>query len=311
MPTARGELFKAMTEHPIHTLQSGVDAGWLRRGGWPIPGPPDGAEITRLFVLGDTHGNLDWIRSAAKQARRLNCHAIVQLGDFGLWPDMRVMRNEGRAVLNERFLDAVAGSFAHHQMRLLFLDGNHDAHELARAKYPADAVTGIRAIRDGVISWADRGSVWDWHGVKFGALGGATSIDKDARVEGRSWWPTEEITEVELQTLLDRANGSVDVLLTHDAPALVPTLPPLSDPVMRARCERSMSMVARAVDALKPQVLLHGHLHVRYSGLIGRTRWEALASDEENHLPGHSWSILELPSLAVITAADLQRERQP
>jgi hypothetical protein len=193
-----------------------MDASWKLRGGPQVPGPV--GDSARLLVAGDTHGNLDWIGTLSKLAARHGCQGVVHLGDFGLWPDQRVWRSELRAVINDRWLDAVAERAAHHGVWWRFIDGNHDAHPVARHAYPADD-NGVRPIRTGLLDWADRGAVWSWCGVRFGGLGGGVSIDRQFRKEGQSWWPTEFITDDDVNTLIDRAGPEgVDVLVCHDAP---------------------------------------------------------------------------------------------
>ena len=47
-------------------------------------------EVDRVFVLGDIHGNVDFLRRAATTAAEAGCETILQLGDFGaLWPGSR------------------------------------------------------------------------------------------------------------------------------------------------------------------------------------------------------------------------------
>jgi len=285
-----------------------VDASWRVRGGEQVPGPV--GDTARLLVAGDTHGNLDWIGTLCKLAARHGCQGIVQLGDFGFWPDQQVWRSELRLVINNRWLDAVAAVAARHNVWLRVLDGNHDAHPLARHAYPADD-NGVRPIRSGVIDWADRGSVWAWCGRRFAALGGAVSIDKEWRRPEVSWWSTEEITEDELQALVDRAGDtSVDVLLTHDAPELPPGFGELSNSTLAAACRRSARMIEAAADALQPKVLVHGHFHASYRRTVDRSwgtyRLVGLASDEEAaERYGGPWCVLELPSLNVLSRSEL------
>ncbi len=285
-----------------------VDASWKVRGGEQVPGPA--GEPARLLIAGDTHGNLDWIGTLCKLAARHGCQGIVQLGDFGFWPDQQIWRSELRLVINNRWLDAVAAVAARHNVWLRVLDGNHDAHPLARDAYPADG-NGVRPIRSGVIDWADRGSIWSWCGRRFAALGGAVSIDKEWRRPEVSWWSTEEITEAELRTVVDRAAGSrVDVLFTHDAPELPPGFRELSNPTLAAACRRSTQIIEAAADELQPEVLMHGHFHAGYQRLVGRPwgdyRVVGLASDEEAADPyGGAWCVLELPSLRVLAHSEL------
>jgi hypothetical protein len=283
------------------TCQTAVMESWRRRGGQQVPGPSAGS--ARLLVAGDTHGNLDWIGTLSKLAKRHECCGVVQLGDFGLWPDQQMARSRGDfTVLDDRWLDAVAQVADFHRVWWRVLDGNHDAHPLARAAYAADT-NGVRPIRDGVLDWADRGAAWQWGGVRFAALGGAVSIDKQFRVEGRDWWPTEEITDDDLDSLTARVGDGVDVLLTHDSPELPATIRPLADPVLNDRCRRSVDQVNRAVDIARPSLVLHGHYHCRNVAMLerpwGKVRVEGLASDGEAWA-GLSAVILELPSLEVV-----------
>jgi hypothetical protein len=278
-----------------------MEASW-RRSEHQVPAPV--GDPIHLLVAGDTHGNLDWIGTLSKLAARFGCAGVVQLGDFGFWPDQRIWRSEQRAVINHRWLDAVAERAAHHGVWWRVLDGNHDAHPLARAAFASDD-NGVRPIRDGVLDWADRGAVWEWAGVRFAALGGGVSIDRSWRCEGRDWWATETITDADVDALIERAGpDGVDVLLTHDAPMLPPGVQPLADPVLRADCAESIAHIVRAVDAVRPSVVLHGHFHRRYRAVLerpwGNVRVEGVASDQEvGDKYGGPWVILELPSLAV------------
>ena len=260
-----------------------------------VPGPASAS--ARLLVAGDTHGNSWWLHRLASLAVELGCDGVVQLGDFGFWPDQRTLRAYGWATIDNRWLDEIADIYTAKGVWLRVIDGNHDAHPLVRESYPADP-NGVRPLRDGVLDWADRGSVWNWHGRRFGALGGGVSIDRHLRVDGESWWPTETVTDEEVDTLIARATSGLDVLFTHDAPMRPPGLPPLGDVALRADCAASIGRIARAVEATEPRLLLHGHYHRRYTGSYGSVRVEGLASDIEAPRPG-SWAVLDLADLAV------------
>lgn len=260
-----------------------------------VPGPA--SSDARLLVAGDTHGNSWWLRCLAALAVELGCDGVVQLGDFGFWPDQRTIRACGWATIDNRWLDEIAEIYTSKGLWLRVIDGNHDAHPLVRESYPADT-NGVRPLRDGVLDWADRGAVWEWHGVRLGALGGGVSIDRHMRIEGETWWPTETITDDDVDTLISRADGRLDVLFTHDAPMLPPGLRPLGDEILRADCAASTRQIARAVEGTEPTVLLHGHYHRRYTSHHRSTRVEGLASDLEAPRPG-SWVVLNLADLSM------------
>jgi predicted phosphodiesterase len=270
------------------------------RGGRQVPGAtrPD----DRVLVAGDTHGNLWWIGCLVKIAAANGCVGVVQLGDFGFWPDHRILRNCGWATIDNGWLDEVAALCTAAGVWMRVIDGNHDAHPLGRECYPAD-MNGVRPIRDGLLDWADRGAVWQWAGRRFGALGGGVSIDRHARTEHETWWATEIISDDDVDTLIANTDAEpLDVLLAHDAPALPPGMRPLNDPVLRADCAASVHQIDRAVTATSPTLVLHGHYHRFYQSIHGTSRVVGLASDIEAPRPG-SCVVLDLANLEVSTPA--------
>lgn len=132
---------------------------------------------------------------------------------------------------------------------------------------------------------APRAHVWQWDGVSYATLGGATSIDVEYRLRGKSWWEQEIPTMEEVQYLIDIVDGKVDVLFTHDGPVEATSKlyghgHKLSSHIQEF-AEQSGSMVQRAVDELHPVLNVCGHHHVRESFVLGNgTHVEIL--DREN-----------------------------
>ena len=103
----------------------------------------------------------------------------------------------------------------------LFIDGNHDNHELL-AEYPVTKWHGgnVHEIDDGIIHLM-RGQVYQICGETFFTLGGAWSVDQADRAEGISWWPEELPSEEELEEArrnLEKVDYQVDYVLTHTGP---------------------------------------------------------------------------------------------
>lgn len=72
-----------------------------------------------------------------------------------------------------------------------------------------------------------RGQVFELDGKTYFTMGGASSVDRDLRVEGESWWPRELPGEEEFDTARARladAGWSVDYVVTHDCSERVPRL---------------------------------------------------------------------------------------
>ena len=44
-------------------------------------------EIRRVLIAGDTHGNTAWVEALTTRAAEQGCPLIIQVGDFGYFPD--------------------------------------------------------------------------------------------------------------------------------------------------------------------------------------------------------------------------------
>jgi predicted phosphodiesterase len=222
------------------------------------------------MFAGDWHGSLDWAVGCVRLAADHEVDAIVQLGDFGIWP--------GRGGMH--YLHGLEDALAVAGLPLYFVDGNHeDFPQLLTYPLTAD---GTRKVRPH-IHHLPRGHRWSWDGVEFLALGGATSLDRPQRVQWLNWWPEEEITAAEAD---DAASGGrVDVMLTHDCPSgvSIPGINPETDRMWPReelrRANKHRDVLGFVVDHVQPDRLLHGHFHKRYDSQRGRTLVTGLDMD--------------------------------
>lgn len=100
----------------------------------------------------------------------------------------------------------------------LFVDGNHENHFLL-SKYPVEEWHGgkVHKIRPHVIHLM-RGQIYEISDTRFFTMGGASSIDKELRIEGVSWWREELPSYAELAEGLDnleKCEWNVDYVITH------------------------------------------------------------------------------------------------
>lgn len=253
------------------------------------------ADPKKILMVGDTHGNADHVEWAASIAEDIKADAIFQLGDFGYWE-----HGDDGSFLDK--CNAIAGDYG---MPIYWLDGNHENHTWLRERYinntdvPRDEYGFVRIRKH--LFHAPRAHTWTWNGVKFMALGGAYSVDKDWRLSGEKkkrrqaraevngrvqaggavpdvvrwvaesgepllWWPEEEISDEEVALAMEV--DKVDVLLTHDKPLF-------SSPDWNRKNDLTsmdnQTKVQKVMEHLQPLVLLHGHLHYAYKDelLIG------------------------------------------
>lgn len=252
-------------------------------------------DIRRVLIAGDTHGNTKWVKHLIDVAASSDCPVIIQVGDFGYFPDHR----DG-----PRFLSNVDQACATNGLELWFIDGNHDDHtsltELEHGHVP------IRVAEH--ITYLPRGTRLRLGGCTFGFLGGAFSVDWRDRTAGIDWWQHEVTDAGDVARL---GEEPLDVLIAHDAPAGV-DLPsswrlPAEDQV---RADDVRTLVAQAAMATSPRLLVHGHWHHAHESELnwidraatercGALTWNStrvvgLGCDGD---AARGWILLDLPDL--------------
>ncbi len=211
-------------------------------------------DIERVAFAGDWHMNRVWSTRAIMRAADQGAQHIVHLGDFGY-------------TFDQVFLDEVTRALARTGTRLWFVDGNHESFPWLE-QVAIDPDTGLRPLSPR-IAHLPRGFRWRWGPVRFLAMGGAHSVDRMARVPGRSWWPEETITPREINAA--SAGGPTDVLVAHDCPAgvVIPGIDDRDGPAWIPPTELRLSFehrqrLDRLVRRVRPAQIWHGHYHTRH-----------------------------------------------
>lgn len=163
------------------------------------------------YITGDLHGTYDLpklgTRKFQDQKKMTKSDYVIIAGDGGIVWDNAGQDRYIQTYLNERAFTT------------LWIDGNHENHDLID-NLPVSTWNGgkVHLISDSIIHLM-RGQVFIIDGVKIFTFGGATSIDKAYRKEGKSWWARElpSIEEcVEGLENLEAHNWEVDYVITHD-----------------------------------------------------------------------------------------------
>lgn len=173
-----------------------------------------------VLITGDTHGTYDIHKLSSKNFNYNNELGLTKddyliiTGDFGL-----VWNYKGEDDTEKYWLDWLDKK----PWTTLFCDGNHSNHQRLNNDFHVEEWNGgkIHRIRESVIHLM-RGQVFDLQDKKFFTMGGASSHDRQWRVEGKSWWPEEVPSQDERNEALmnlDDNDWKVDYVITHDAPA--------------------------------------------------------------------------------------------
>ena len=214
-------------------------------------------EDERVAVCADWHGNLGWLRMLTRALPNLapEVTTVLQLGDWGMDPT------------------ATDPLFAEAGVERVFVTlGNHDRFDLISPLLEAHPGAAVR-VSD--ITWIlprpARLTIGDRTVL---SLGGAASVDRRWRTEGLDWWPDEAITDEHVAAAV--AGGPADVMLTHESPANTPvravrellgTNPRRFPAEALKESARSRARVSGVWDAVRPELLMHGHMHTPGGGM--------------------------------------------
>jgi hypothetical protein len=214
-----------------------------------------------LGAMGDVHGDTEWTIKAIDRFAEIGCTHILQMGDFGVWPGPS----------GASFVRKVNARLKLRGMLMVVTLGNHEDYARLESKLqPAQLGEGFDQLPSyDHILFARRGQRWSWDGVDFCSLGGANSIDRYSRTPFVSWWPQESISLGDVYRTVE--GGTADIMLTHDCPEGVPIVQELShhsegagwSSEALAYAQESRVMLRQAVDMVQPELLLHGHYHVK------------------------------------------------
>lgn len=248
----------------------------------------------RVAVCGDWHGNVGWARTISRTFPYIapEVKTILHLGDWWLPP----------TDTDEIFAET-------NIHRIYVTLGNHEPWDQITPllnKHPGEAVRISKFIwilpRPARLTIGGRGVL---------SLGGAASVDRESRVEGLTWWPDEAITDAHAAAAI--AGGPADLMLTHESPAGTPVRPvreilrtnPHGFPATALEASAaSRARVSEVWNAVRPELLAHGHLHAPGGGKTedGR-RVASLGRDgQEGNLAILDMKTLRMatPSLAII-----------
>lgn len=220
----------------------------------------EATENNRVGFAGDWHGNTFWALNKLESFHNEGIRRIYHVGDFGLWPGY-----DGAGYLRK-----VNRDLEKYDMDIYVTLGNHDDY---------DKFNVLRVNEDGWrqfkgyprIFFAHRGQVWYDGDVRMASLGGAGSIDKNLRVEGKSWWAGEEVLDSDVDNLIKNVEDAgwdrVDVLITHDAATGTLQHSKVSSgtywftPDVELYCHTQRNRLRIANDAVRPYTTIHGHWH--------------------------------------------------
>jgi hypothetical protein len=159
-----------------------------------------------VYIFGDLHASYRILERFINNESN-NVGHVIQVGDFGWWP-------------NYTNYNILITEFSKHlKIPVWFIDGNHDNHpHLFKESENIDKIP-VPLLNN--ISYLKRASVFELvinekpYNCLF--MGGATSIDRHCRTEGRDWFPEEIISQSDFNKL-DNVDCDIDIMFSHTCP---------------------------------------------------------------------------------------------
>ncbi|MBR3737106.1 MAG: metallophosphoesterase [Eubacterium sp.] len=163
-----------------------------------------------IYVTGDTHGDINFFKSA-KLKKLTEDDTLIICGDFGFLWNGSDKEKKALDILKKK------------KYTICFVDGAHENYEMLATYQPYRFKGGnANKIADNIFRLL-RGEIFTFEGKTFFCMGGGESEDAHMRVEGKTWWKEEMPSTEELmngaQNLKDN-EYKIDYVLTYEAPAL-------------------------------------------------------------------------------------------
>lgn len=164
-----------------------------------------------IYVTGDMHGELSRFKS--RKIRKIKKgDTLIICGDFGfIWSgddqEKKIIKKLGKKKFN-----------------IVFVEGCHDNYDLLK-QYPVEDWNGgkVRTI-SGNLKQLMRGHIYIIDDKKIFAFGGGQNVEREIRMEHKTYWDEELPSAAELEFGLDNLkanNSSVDYIITHEPPSLL------------------------------------------------------------------------------------------
>ena len=165
-----------------------------------------------IYVTGDLHGHHDMEKldetHFPEQHLLTKKDYVIVCGDFSL-----VWSNSEKVLYWRNWFNSKP-------FTTLFVDGNHENFDLLN-KYEIQNWSGgkVHFISDSIIHLM-RGQIFQIGKYKVFTMGGATSVDKEYRIPGVTWWEEEQPSEnelIEARENLFKCGYEVDYIISHSA----------------------------------------------------------------------------------------------
>lgn len=216
-----------------------------------------------LMFCGDVHGYITALVNRLCCEMQLEHVDCIVCGDFGIGFDKSW----------ENLYNKIEPKLKKADVHIWVVRGNHDNPEYFEdeTKYSKDYVTFMEDYK-----------LYKIAGKEILPIGGATSVDKKLREEGKNWWPGEKIKRVDIKTLPTK----VDVIVSHQCPLIFDpiTVKLDDDDDIYEEVTEERNYLNEIAFNVKAEYWYYGHHHTHYSGEYKDMKWICLGISNRRDL---------------------------
>jgi UDP-2,3-diacylglucosamine pyrophosphatase LpxH len=231
-------------------------------------------EKDKIVLVGDIHGAYPRLRY---DISRLHTDAhIIQVGDFGFgFHKPNYYKTE---------LEDVSKTLAKTNCHLYIIRGNHDDPSyFAETNNPFEF--------DNITTLADYSEL-SLLGKSILLVGGAVSVDRRFRQEGKSWWSDEDFN-LKLEDQFPYKDRQYDLVVTHTRPGVCGAFKGFDniqywcdqDPTLKNDLIDESQQLDYLYERTKPRDWIYGHFHCSDVHTYQDTKFRCINIDE--HYPYH------------------------
>jgi len=203
-------------------------------------------KMSKTLMVGDLHGEWSDLNNLINHKRPDN---IIQLGDWGWWPHFHGKKGLlPRGKIFDQF--GVRNVQNNLKTNIYWIPGNHCNWDDLKCLTDYEPVE----IQEG-ITYCPFGTVLEVNGYNILCCGGASSIDKDTRIERTSWWKDEIISQEDMDNLPD---CNIDIVISHTIPESFFKYIPIHKLKKRDPSIIALEMI---LNKYRPRMWFSGHFH--------------------------------------------------
>lgn len=223
----------------------------------------------KIIIVGDVHGAYPQLRYDISRSYR-DAH-IIQVGDFGLgFHKPNYYRTE---------LTDVSRTLTKTNCHLYVIRGNHDDPSYFTETNNPFELTNITVLADY--------SELELLGKSILLIGGAVSVDRRFREEGKNWWSKEDFN-LKLEDQFPYKDRQYDLIVTHTRPGVCGAFKGFDnikywcdqDPDLKNDLIEESQQLDYIYERTKPKDWIYGHFHKSDITQYEDTKFKCVNIDE-------------------------------